>query len=439
MRFSSFLSAFNQQRILGGAIVLAVTQIGASLMGLLRDRILAGTFPGLSVVDIYIASFRPSDLLFQVTIMAGFSVALVPLLSGYRSKGKQKEMGELLSGVTTVAAVFFGAVALLLSLVLPFVAPFLVQFEGGDLDFYIRFGRIALLTNTLFVFGNAFGHYLISIQKYWIYGVTPIIYTTGTILGTIFLTPIYGPFGPIYGTLLGAVVYVLLRLVAVVFSGCSVGIRFWHADFPEVFRLMLPRMIALGAIQLELLLFDTIASGLGAGAITINAYARNVQAACVGLAGVALAQSCYALMSQSVSQAQWKRFWTYLRRGILLLLFLTIPGSVLLVFLTPVAASLLNLQHALPVFAAVLFFYAFSIPFESMNHLLLRAFYATRHTITPAILSVANGSIAILVAWFCIPRFGVAALPIGFASGQIVQLIGLGVMLPRRVKRMKSS
>ena len=54
---------------------------------------------------------------------------------------------------------------------------------------------------------------------------------------------------------------------------------------------MLPRMFALGALQLQLLLFDTIASGLDAGSITINAYSRNFQSVLVGVAGIALAQS----------------------------------------------------------------------------------------------------------------------------------------------------
>jgi len=35
-----------------------------------------------------------------------------------------------------------------------------------------------------FVMGNAFGQYLIAKQKYWAYGITPILYTLGTIAGT---------------------------------------------------------------------------------------------------------------------------------------------------------------------------------------------------------------------------------------------------------------
>ncbi len=425
-----------QHRILGGAAVLASLQFGASLMGLIRDRVLATTFPGLDVVDVYIAAFRPSDLLFQVMIMAGFSVALVPLLAKYRSENDKKQMSELLSGVVTVAAIVFGVFALVGAILMPKIAPALAQFQGESFDLYVQFARIALLTNFLFVFGNAYGQYLITIQRYWIYGLTPILYTLGTIIGTIYLTPIVGPFGPIYGTLGGAIIYVILRMTAVTIWGYRPHVRLWHPDIPEMISLMTPRMLALGALQLELLFFDRIASGLDAGSVTINAYARNFQAVAVGIAGIALAQSAYSLLSQAAARKEINRFWIYLKKGIAILLVLTIPGAIALAFLAPVAAWLVNISHVLPVFTVCLTLYAISIPFESINHLLLRAFYSLKHTITPAALSVMNGGVAIAVAWILAPRIGVFSLALGFMIGQTVQLVGLGIMLPRRVKRL---
>ncbi len=432
----SFLNQFGQNRILGGAMVLACLQFGASLMGLIRDRVLAGTFPELGVTDVYIAAFRPSDLFFQVCIMAGFSVALVPMLAKHRADNNKEEMNKLLSGVTGVAALVFGLVALILAVIFPYVAPLLVGFEGESLELYIKFGRLALLTNFLFVFGNAYGQYLITIQRYWVYGITPILYTLGTILGTIFLTPIVGPMGPMLGTVCGSFVYVIIRLIGVVAWGYRLIPKLWHPEIPEMIKLMLPRMVALGALQLQLLLFDTVASNLEAGSVTINAYARNFQAVVVGIVGIALAQSAYSLLSQAAAQREQKRYWIYLRKGVLMLLLMTIPGAIALSFLAPVAAMLVNISHVLPIFSVCLMLYAISIPFESINHLLLRAFYATKHTVTPAVFSVINGFTAIAVSWFLAPKIGVYSLALGFAIGQGIQLIGLSILLPRRVKKL---
>jgi peptidoglycan biosynthesis protein MviN/MurJ (putative lipid II flippase) len=96
----------------------------------------------------------------------------------------------------------------------------------------------------LFVFGNSLGQYLVTIQKYWIYGITPVLYTLGTIFGTIFFTPYVGAFGPMYGTILGSILYVLLRLYGLYRSGGYLSFTFWHPDIAHMGQLMLPRVVA---------------------------------------------------------------------------------------------------------------------------------------------------------------------------------------------------
>lgn len=397
---------------------------------------LTKTFPGLDTVDVYIASFRPSDLLFQIAIMAGLSTVLVPLLARYKAHDQQKDMCDLLSSVIALGSIAFGIVALMLAIFFPWIAPHLVSFKGESLQLYIEFGRIALLTNFLFVCGNALGQYLITVQKYWIYGLTPILYTLGTIFGTVYLTPSYGDRGPMLGTLLGAIVYVAFRLIGSRISGFHWKPILWHPDIKKMGWLMLPRMIAIGALQLELLLFDKVASGLNPGSITVNAYARDFQSVLVGVVGIAIAQSAFSLLSQSIARRKVKRFWIYMRKSIWMLLALTIPGSVVLVFAAPIAAHLVHLTSILPIFTLCLLFYAMSIPFESLNHLVLRAYYSMHTTTTPAVFSVLNGLVAIAVAWVLAPKYGVYAIAIGYTVGQVVSLIGLAILLPGTVKRV---
>jgi putative peptidoglycan lipid II flippase len=431
-------SLFDQKRILGGTIVVAIGQFGASLAGLVRDRLLASTFPKLGVVDVYYASFRPSDLLFQIFIMAGFSVALVPLLAKYHASDDNGEMSRLMNGIVAVAVIFFGILALVLGILFPWVAPFFVRFQGEQLDLYIQFGRIALLTNFLFVFGNAYGQYLITVQRYWIYGLTPVLYTLGTILGTVFLTPYYGAYGPMIGTLAGGVVYVLGRLIAILWIGYRPALSFWHPDVAKLGILMLPRMIALGILQLELLVFDGVASGLPAGSVTINAFTRNFQSFVMGLSGMALGLAIFSMLSQAAAKGEWSRFKTYLRKGTLFVLALTIPGAIGIVLLIPVEVWLMHVKQATAVFTTCIVIYAVSIPFEGLNHLYTRAFFAVKHTTIPAVLNVVNGAVAIVIAWFLAPRIGIAALPLGYAIGQALEVFGLVAFLPGETRILRS-
>ncbi|NOS67139.1 MAG: hypothetical protein HOO67_02130 [Candidatus Peribacteraceae bacterium] len=428
VRVPAFL---HQHRLMGGAIVLALTQFGASLAGLFRDNLLARTFPGLGVVDVYVASFRPSDLLFQICIMSALGTVFVPILAAHKAHGRRSEIDQVLTGTMAMGGAFFGLIALGLGLGFPWIAGYLVSFTGTDLALYIRFGQMALLTNFLFVFGNAFGQYLITEQRYWMYGITPILYTLGTIAGTLWLTPFYGVYGPMMGTVAGAVALVIIRATAVFHYGFRIPKKIWHPDLHNMGILMLPRMFALGALQLQLLLFDTIASGLDRGSITINAYARNFQSVLVGIAGIALAQSAYSLMSQAAARGEAKRFKIYVEKGLGIMLLMLIPASILLMALAPVAARLVHLQDDTwyPVFRTALILYAISASFESASHLLLRGFYAYKDTVTPAIIVVSSAFLSVGIAWFFTARLAVFSLPLGYSLGQILQAVILGILL----------
>lgn len=419
------------RRIVGGTVILAVTQLGASAAGLLRDRLLASTFPDLAVVDAYIAAFRPSDLLFQVLVMSMVGMILVPLLAREHRSKNTEGIADLLGASMGLGCLVFGVVAAILLFTLPILAPWLVDFHGEQFQLYIDFARVALLSNFFMVIGNTAGQELVRIERYWVYGITPIIYSLGTIAGTLFLTPWIGPYGPIAGTVAGSLLYTVWRLLAVSWSGIPLRLRLWHTAIADMGWMALPRMVALGTLQIRLLILDTLASSLPTGAITINAYARNVQSVVVGAVGIALAQAIFSPMSRAVAQGDGKTFHDFVRRGAFWMLLLTIPGTAVLLLMPSVVATIVNLEHVLATFTPVLAFYAFSIPVESLSHLFIRAFFSLHNTRIPAIAHVANAAVAIALSWSLLRHYGLLAIPIGFIAGHAVQLLILWWKFPR--------
>lgn len=435
MRLPGFL---RQQRLMGGVAVLAATQFAASLAGLLRENVLARVFAGnLGVVDAYVAAFNPSDLIFQTCVVSAMGTVLVPVLSQYRAKGNEREVQKVLSGTIGLTAVLFGLIALALAAAFPWLTPlFNIHFEGETLRLYIQFGRLALLSNFLFVFGNAYGQYLVAVERYWIYGVTPVLYSLGTVFGAWFLTPVVGPFGPMYGTLLGAVIYVILRMAAVRLHGCRLSVSLWHPDLPEMIRLMLPRVLSLGALQLQILYLNGFASGLGKGAVTINAFTRNFQSVLVGVVGISVAQAVYARMSRAVAERDAQKLRFYFRSGLWSSIALTAAGAVAMVLLAPFEAWLVHLSAYLRVFTICLAIYAVSIPFESITHIQYRVLYAMKDTVSAALIGVLGGAAAIAVGWAFLGRFGLYALPVGYAAGEMLQAASLAILLPRKMRRI---
>ncbi len=428
-------SLLNQERIAGGAAVLALTQLLASVCGFLRDQAFSVTFPlsedPIGVASVYIAAFRPSDLLFQMTVMSCLSVVLVPFLATYLKRGEKDQMSRITTSTIIVFGLFFGTTALLLALFFPLIAPLFVQFKGESLTLYIRFGRIALMTNFLFVFGNTFGQYLITMQRYWIYGLTPIVWSLSTILGTYFLTPIFGVMGPIYGTLIGTVLYVIIRYYAILRQGFKFLLpkeSFLHGDLRHMGILIIPRMIALGALQVQLLMLDRLASGLGTRYVALNQFASNFESVIPGIIGIALAQSSFSLMSQAASNREYKTLTSHLAKGCWYNILFGVPGAFVLAGTTGIAAWLMQLSSdTTALFQQSLMIYAIAVPFESINHLLLRTFYSLKNTLFPALSSVISCLTAIYVGYIFIPSQGLIALAVAYCVAQVCQTLFLGV------------
>lgn len=435
-------SLTSQERLAGGAMVLALTSLIASICGFLRDQAFSIMFPldrdPLGVASVYIAAFRPSDLLFQIFVMSCLSVVVVPFLAGHLVSDRKEEMSKLLSSTMIVFGAVFGIIALVMFFLFPSLAPGMVKFQGESLELYIFFGRIALMTNFIFVFGNAVGQYLITVQRYWVYGITPIIWSLGTIFGIYVLSRFLGPMGPIVGTLAGTLIYLVWRTFAAIKSGFSFSFepgKILHRDLRMMGWLVFPRMAALGALQLQLLLLDRLASGLGKQMVALNQFASNFESVIPGIIGIAIAQSAFSLLSKSAAQNNLKLLKQHLRKGIFFNLALSIPGAFALALMSGVAAWLMRLGPGVTVtFIKALLIYCIAIPFESTNHIVLRTFYSLKNTSYPAVSSALSCTIAIITGTYFIGSLGIYSLAIAYVVAQVSQTVFLGSALAVRFR-----
>ncbi len=430
-------SLLSQKRIAGGAAVLAGLQLVSSGCGFLRDQAFSIMFPldgdPIGVASVYIAAFRPSDLLFQIFVMSCLSVVLVPFLASHLAHDRREEMNKITSSTMLVFGLVFGLIALVMAIFFPILAPHLVKFEGPSLELYVRFGRMALFTNFLFVFGNTLGQYLITVQRYWIYGITPVLWALGTIAGTYLLSPVLGPIGPMIGTIAGTILYLIVRSV----GARKAGFRFsklteniLHPELRHMGLLIIPRMAALGALQLQLLLLDRLASGLEPGMVALNQFASNFESLVPGIVGIAIAQSSFSLLSKSAARHEYAKMRGTIGQGILFNLAIAVPGAIALALLTGLAAALLRISPSVaPLFTVSLWIYCIAIPFESTNHIILRSFYAMKNTLWPAISSIVSCALAITIGTMLIGEYGVFALAIAYVVAQVAQTLFLGSAL----------
>src|SRR3989338_9135873 len=92
------------------SMILAAASLVSRIVGVLRDRILAGEFGAGEKLDIYYAAFRLPDLLFQLLILGALSAGFIPMFTVLLQQDK-KSAWLFANNVLHVVLLCFGIVA----------------------------------------------------------------------------------------------------------------------------------------------------------------------------------------------------------------------------------------------------------------------------------------------------------------------------------------
>ena len=80
--------------------------------------------------------------------------------------------------------------------------------------------------------------------------------------------------------------------------------------------------------------------------------------------------------------------------------------------------------------------FTLAMPTESLVHLLARAFYATKNTVIPVVMSILGLIIAIGGGYLLRPSLDILAIPVAFSAASLFELIFLIILLPHRLKKL---
>lgn len=434
------IHAFNRF-IPRGSTVLFVTTLGSYMMGLFRDRIFAQSFGASAQLDAYNAAFLVPDFVFNLLVASGIAAAVVPLFAQLKRRSTTEAFAYMNAVVTaaTVTTIVAGMAIIVAAPVLSKIITPGLDAEGQAL--VVRLMRVLAVSPILFGASNALGAMLVAQRRFLFYGMSPMLYNLGIIGGTLLLAPQYGIAGAAYGTLAGAG----LHMAARVYDGVRSGWRFkrirrWPKEpLKQTVRLMIPKMFGHPVEMATFWVFTSIASLLAPGSIVVLNFARNFQSVPVSLLGISMSTAAFPALSEAASRSRAQlRELLYRTAGSIFLVSILAAGA-MYVIRKPLVAILLGGgafdEAAVAKTAAVLGVFCLAIPTESLNHLLARAFYATRNTIIPVAFSVASLVIAGTSAYMLSQSLGVLGLPLGFFFGSLTKTAGLFVLLNRRLSQ----
>ncbi len=377
-------------------MVLGSLTVIGKLIGLLRDRILAGQFGASTELDVYYAAFRIPDLVFNLFILGATSSAIVPIFIEYYQREK--------AGAWRVAQNFLNvmvaAVAVLSLFVLIFAQPIAhligPGFNPGEIVILANLMRIMLLSTLVFAISTILGSILHALQRFLVYALAPVFYNLGIIVGAIYLVPLFenwgyhGIYGLGFGVVLGALLHLLIQLPVALKEGFRFRAVFDLSDhgFRRMITLMIPRTLALGAYNIGLTIVTGIASLLGSGSITVLNLATNLQYVPISVIGISLATAIFPQLSSHAATRDLAEFKKKLNHALKVTLLLTgiiaVIGFVFRQLIVNIIFQVGNFEEADRILtASVLGIFMFSVMANSLIHIISRAFYAFQNTKTP--------------------------------------------------------
>ena len=387
-----------KSKIFRASVLLAFFTIVGKLLGLWRDRILAGQFGASVDLDVYYAAFRIPDLIFNLFILGATSSAIVPIFIEYYHKERPlawQVAGNFLN-VMSAGVVLVSVVAMIFAEpIARLIGP---GFEPESTKLLAGLIRIMLISSMIFAVSTILGSILHALQRFVAYSLAPVFYNLGIIAGAVYLAPRLGIFGVAWGVVIGAALHLLVQLPVAWRAGFRFSRAFDISDgaFRRMLGLMIPRTLALGSYNVGITIVSAIASLMSAGSLTILNLATNLSYVPVSVIGISLATAIFPQLSSDATNRDLGEFRRKLNHALWGTLLLTGVTAVLMFAFRHLIVDIIFKVGAFReadriLTAYVVGIFMFSVIAQSLMHIITRAYSSFQNTKTPfmvALLSI---------------------------------------------------
>ena len=292
------------------AIILGISSLISGLLGLVRDRLLAGYFGASPELDVYFAAFRIPDAVYGILIAGGMAMVFLPIFSDYFDKD-QKEAWRFANIIINCFLFFLVIFSVNLFVLTPAILNFITPgFSIGQRELTADLSRILFLSPILLGLSGIFSSILHYFNRFLAYSLAPVFYNLGIIFGIVFFLPNFGLYGLIFGVILGVLLHLFIQLPAVFYSGFHYQaiFDFNYPGLKKIFSLIVPRIVSQVFLQSNTIIITAIASTLASGSIAIFNFANNLQSLPVGIIGASFAVASFPALSSAWVNGQKEKF-----------------------------------------------------------------------------------------------------------------------------------
>lgn len=430
-----------QSTIASSAVIVGITILLSRFFGFLRYRVLAGYF-NKAELDLFFASFRIPDLIFEILITGALTSAFIPIFIKYQ-KDKEKLNESISSIINIISLMFLGFVLVLLIFadrIIPAITPGFSEENAQTVVFYSRMllvGQLPFMILASFLTGIGQANKIFIISA-----LAPIAYNLTIIFSTVLFAANLHLLAPIAGVVVGAIFLFLIQLPLIFSSDFKyLPILKITKALHEFFSMIVPRVITVITSQIDATIDLMLTTLLGPGSYTIFYLAQHLQLLPVSMIGIAFGQASLPYLSEIYQEKKIEEFKRIISDSILSIFFLTIPIMSFFIFArTPLVRLFFGGEKfdwdATVQTAVTLSYFSLSIPLHSAYYFITRCFYAFLDSKTPFLVSAFSILLNILLSlsFIFVFKLPVWSLAFAFSISITINVLVLFYLLSKRLE-----
>jgi putative peptidoglycan lipid II flippase len=424
------------------------------IIGLVRGMIVASTFGASPELDAFSAANRVSETLFLLIAGGALGSAFIPTFTGLLARGDKVSAWRLASGIANAVTLSLSLLALLTAFFAPQVVRYALGISNDSQIFTLTISlmRIQLISAVIFGLGGLIIGILNAHQVFLIPALTPAMYQIGIIFGSLVLSPKMGIYGLAWGVVIGAVLYLLVLLPALVkqkgLYTFTLGID--NPNVKHVILLMGPRLLGVAVVQLNFWVNIRLASQMPAGSVSGLTYGFSLMLMAQAIIAQSVAIAVMPTFSAQHALGQTDEMRGSLAASLRGVILLALPASIGLMLLRQPLITLLYQRGQFDaldtqIVSWALLWYAAGIVGHSIMEILTRAFYAQHDTKTPVLIgTVAMGlnvvfSIAFAKVFEAIGWMPHGGLALANSLATALEAIVLFIVMQKRLNGIEGS
>lgn len=396
----------------------------------------------VGLLDVFNSANNLPDVLFAMISGGALAMAFIPLMNEYLTEKGKAAAWDLFSRVANIAFL----ATLLVAIPIAIFAQQLVNhvvvpgFSAEQKILVADLMRLNLISTIIFSISGLVMASLQANQHFLLPALAPTMYNVGQILGALLFVPLFGIRGLVYGVILGAAFHLLIQVPALFKYGFkwTPALDLRNTGLIQALKLLAPRLLTMGGIQLIVILRDRFASFLGQeGAVTALARGWQIMQIPETILGTAIATAMLPTLAELASRADWGGFRDTVERALRVLIALTIPvAAVMAAGVAPLVRAIFGFDEATSqLITWTTRAYMLTLTGFCIHEIATRSFYARKEPMFPLYAVILRVALFILIGVAGLAFFRQVGAPI-IALGEVAVLIEAIVLFLLLSKRM---